>query len=66
MERQNPLSKITSNQNFTCQIFKNRSEVIFDNGFCLSIQNAWKNSPIVHYMPAGTKKLLKAASNANF
>jgi len=40
--------------------------VIFDNGFCLSIQNAWKNSPIVHYMPAGTKKLLKAASNANF
>jgi hypothetical protein len=64
MERRNPLSKINSDQNFTCQIFENWSKLIFDTGFHLSIQNTWKTLPHVHYMAAGTKKLLKAASNA--
>lgn len=47
MERQFPLSKITSDQNFTCQIFENMSELILDTGFRLSIQNTWKNLPHV-------------------
>ena len=64
MERRNPLSKINSDKNFTSQIFENRSKLIFDTGFHLSIQNTWKALPHVHHMPAGTKKLLKAASNA--
>jgi hypothetical protein len=60
MERRNPLSKINSDQNFTCQIFENWSKLIFDTGFHLSIQNTWKTLPHVHYMQAGTKKVVES------
>jgi hypothetical protein len=67
MERRNPLSKINSDQNFTCQIFENWSKLIFDTGFHLSIQNTWKTLPHVHYMQAGTKKVVrKRPATLNF
>ena len=59
MERRNPLSKIKSDQNFTCKIFENMSELIFDTGFHLSIQNNWKKLPLFHKFMLAQKSCRK-------